>query len=236
MDCRMQFAISIPPAVLLFCITLFGQSATPATQPQTFHVRGTITDPLEAVIPGVKVTFQNEELSRTETTNNVGVYEADLPLGNYTMTAQSPGFRFYRRPLFRVASPVNVRFDIILPVGKNINRVAVGTTGPFSYCDEESFPAPSRDGVPFQLYIRYGGIRQTGETHFLYAGDITGSDDPVFVAYNRFSLRADTVSYDVIYRTIKARGNVVAVNELGETQRADSMTFKIEDGQVVVIR
>jgi len=37
----MQFAISIPPAVLLFCINLFGQSATPATQPQTFHVRGT---------------------------------------------------------------------------------------------------------------------------------------------------------------------------------------------------
>ncbi len=55
----MQFAISVPIAVLLFCNTLFGQSATRAIQPQTLQVRGTITDPLEGVIPGVKVTFQN---------------------------------------------------------------------------------------------------------------------------------------------------------------------------------
>jgi hypothetical protein len=234
----MRLEVPVSMAVLLFYGSLFGQSAPPGNQTQTFHVKGTITDPYEAVIQEVRVTFQNGQLSKTVTTDNLGAYEADLPLGDYTMTAQSRGFRFYRRPLFRVASPINVRFDIILPVGKNINRVVVGTaTGPFSYCDEESFPAPSQDGVPFQLYIRYGGIRtQTGEARFAYSGDKTGSDDPVFVAYNRFSLRADAVSYDVIERTIKASGNVVAVNELSDTQRADSMTFKIEDGQVVVLR
>ena len=40
------------------------------------------------MVGGVKVTFQNEQLSKTVTTNNVGVYEADLPLGDYTMTTK----------------------------------------------------------------------------------------------------------------------------------------------------
>jgi len=63
MDGAMQFAISVPMAVLLFCATLFGQSATRAIHPQTLQVRGTITDPLEGVILGVKVTFQNAQLT-----------------------------------------------------------------------------------------------------------------------------------------------------------------------------
>jgi hypothetical protein len=175
-------------------------------------------------------------LSKAVTTNNVGAFEADLPLGDYTMTAQSRGFRFYRRPLFRVASPVNVRFDIVLPVGKNINRIEVGETGPPSYCGEESFSAPSKDGTPFQLYIRYGGLRSTtGETRD-YSGDKTKYDDPVFVAYSLFSLQADRVIYDVKERTIKARGNVVVANESGGTRRADSMIFKIDDGRVALLR
>ncbi len=59
-------------------------------------MQGTIKDPLEGVIRGVNVTFQHEQMSKTVSTNDVGVYEADLPLGDYTMTAQGPrGFRIY---------------------------------------------------------------------------------------------------------------------------------------------
>jgi hypothetical protein len=183
----MRVRVSVLLAGLLCCATLFGQAAPSGNQAQTFHIKGTVTDPLGAVIQGVKVAFQNEQLSKAVTTNNVGVFEADLSLGDYTMTAQSRGFRFYRRPLFRVASPVNVRFDIVLPVGKNINRIEVGEAGPPSYCGEEFFPAASKDGTPFKLYIRYGGLRSTnGETRD-YRADKNKYDDPVFVAYNLFS-------------------------------------------------
>jgi lipopolysaccharide assembly outer membrane protein LptD (OstA) len=58
----------------------------------------------------------------------------------------------------------------------------------------------------------------------------------VFVAYNLFSLQADKVTYDPQKRTIEASGNVVAVNESGTTQRAGSMAFKIENGQVALLR
>src|ERR1700722_8795816 len=201
------------------------RSASP-TRPQTFHVCGTIKDPLAGVIPGVKVTFQSELLTTTATTNNVGVYEADLPLGDYTMTAQGPrGFSLYRRPLFRVASQSTVVLNATLLVA------ATEACG----C-EELIPIPSGDGLPFKLSVRYGSRTTVGST-YSYIGEKTREyEAPVFVLYNLFSLQADKVTYDVEKRTIEASGNVVAVNELGTSQRADSLVFKIENGQVVPLR
>jgi hypothetical protein len=221
----MKFAIPVPLAVLLFCGTLFGQSATPP-RPQTFHVRGTIKDPLAGVIPGVKVTFQSELLTTTATTNNAGVYEADLPLGDYTMTAQGPrGFTLYRRPLFHVTSQAPVALNATLFVGHTD-----------TYGGEQLIPIPSQSGLPFKLSIRYRSRTTVGST-YSYIGEKTPQyEAPVFVVYNLFSLQADKVSYDVEKRTIEASGSVVAVNELGTSQRADFMVFKIENGQVVPLR
>jgi lipopolysaccharide assembly outer membrane protein LptD (OstA) len=56
------------------------------------------------------------------------------------------------------------------------------------------------------------------------------------VVYNLFSLQADKVTYDIQRQTIEATGNVIAVNELGTHQGANSMAFKIEDGQVTPLR
>jgi len=72
---------------------------------------------------------------------------------------------------------------------------------------------------------------------YSYTGERTREyHTPVFVAYNLFSLQADKVSYDVQKRTIEASGNVIAVNESGASQRADSMALKIENGQVTPLR
>jgi hypothetical protein len=218
------------------------------TRPQTFHVRGTIKDPLAGVIPGVKVTFQSELLTTTVTTNNVGVYEADLPLGDYTMTAQGPrGFRLYRRPLFRVTSPVVAIVNATLLVGVSCDLVVAngseepGTNEQWKAAaencrHEELIQIPSGDGIPFQLSILYGSRTPVGST-YSYIGEKTPQyEAPVFVAYNLFSLQADKVTYDVEKRTIEASGKVIAVDELGTSQRADSMVFKIENCQVVTLR
>jgi hypothetical protein len=249
----MRFAVSVPSAALLLCATLFGQSTSAyspavAIQPQTFHIKGTITDPLEAVIRGVKVTFQSEQLSKTVTTNDVGVYEADLPFGNYTMTAQSSGFRVYGRPLFRVTVPINPILNATLLVGDPcgdmivVNRSGEPVTdeqwkAAREHCRrEELIPIPSEGGVPFQLSIRSGTRSPIGNTNS-YSGEKTSQYEvPVFVAYNLFSLRADKVIYDAKKRTIDASGNVVVVNESGSTQRSDSMAFRIKDSQVVLFR
>jgi hypothetical protein len=241
----MQFVTLVPAAFVLFCATLFGQSAMRETLPPTFHVRGTLTDPLDAVIPGVKVTFRNERLTRTVTTNNVGVYETELPLGDYTMTAQGPvGFRSYERPLFRVASPSIFILDVTLLVGDLCGDIIEvnGSGEPLTAeqwkaakeeCrGEELIPIPSADGLPFQLLIRYGSRKTIREIHS-YTGEKTSQyQAPVFLTYNLFSLQAYELTFDAKNRTIMAHGNVVAVDESGSTKRAYIMSFKIENGQV----
>jgi len=122
---------------------------------------------LEGVIPGVKVTFQNEQLTRTVITNNVGVYEADLPLGDYTMTAQGPlGFRPCRRPLFRLPSATAI-LNATLLVGNPCGDMIIVNYSGEPVTDEqwnaatercrgeELIPIPSGDGLPLQLSIRY---------------------------------------------------------------------------------
>lgn len=55
-------------------------------------------------------------------------------------------------------------------------------------------------------------------------------EDPVSLAYNLFSLRADRVVYNTKENTLEAQGNVVMEDESGK-HTADSVTFKIEDSQ-----
>ena len=90
--------------------------------------------------------------------------------------------------------------------------------------------------MPFKLSVRYGS-RTIVDSTYSYIGERTPQyEAPVFVAYNLFSLQADKVTYDAEKRTIEASGNVVAVNESGASQRADSMVFKIENGRVAPLR
>ncbi len=201
------------------------------------------------MVGGVKVTFQNEQLSKTVTTNNVGVYEADLPLGDYTMTTKGPlGFRFYRRPLLRLTSPSSAILNITLLIGNPCGDMIIVNSSGDTLTDEQRKTAtercrgeeliaiPSGDGLPLQLSIRYGIRTPSGGT-YAYTGERTRQyQTPVFVAYNLFSLQADKVTYDAQKRTIEATGNVIAVSESGATQRADSMALKIENGQVARIR
>ncbi|MGB9072371.1 MAG: carboxypeptidase-like regulatory domain-containing protein [Terriglobales bacterium] len=241
----MPSATSVLLAVVFLFGTAFGQAAVPASE--TFHVRGTITDQSGAVIPRAKVAFQNKQFDKTVTTSERGVYETDLPFGNYTMTAEVLGFRPYRRPLFRVTSAETITFDFTLPVRPTCDIQVVrsdgGTPTPEDleaakrqFClREDFFSVPSSDGVPFQVWIRYVKHNESGDTHF-YTGEKAPNDDPVLVAYNLFSLRADKAVYDANSRTIKATGNVVAVDKFGVTQSADSMTFEIENGQAIPIQ
>jgi len=98
-------------------IALFGQSVTRAGQPRRFHVQGTISGPADfielRVVPGIEVRFQSGQSSKIVEADSRGFYQADLPFGLYTMTAQAPKmgaqgidyFTKYVRPLFRVTSP-----------------------------------------------------------------------------------------------------------------------------------
>lgn len=186
-------------------------------------------------------------MSQRVTTNDAGVFEADLPLGNYTMTAEFQGFRPYHRPLFRVTAPTSPVFDVTLPVQSTCDIVVVNSSGGSATPDEwvaaekerclkEDFLSiASKEGIPFQLYIRYVTHTVIGDKS-TYAGWKNPYEDPVFVSYNLFSLWADTVTYDAKKQAIEASGNVAVVDESGTKHRADSMSFKIENGQAVPLQ
>jgi hypothetical protein len=217
---------------------VFGQPASSIERSQIFSVHGTIADQTGGVIPGTRVSFQSDLLTKEALTNNRGIYEVDLPLGVYTMIAEYRGFNVFHRPPFRVAKPTSITFDATLIVASTCDMEGIDPTGEAhkaACAREESFLIPSEDHVPFQLYIHYGTRSQSGSTYF-YGNRKGRYDEPVFVAYNLCSLQADNVVYNAALRVLEAKGNVIVVGESSHAQRADSLVFKIEGGQAVRLR
>ncbi len=130
----MTFRIPTPAIANLFALLAFyqplvGQPASSTAQLQTFNVHGTIADQTGGVIPGTKVSFQSELLTKEAITDNRGTYEVDLPLGVYTMTAQYRGFDVFHRPPFRVAKPTHITFDATMIVASSCDIEGVDPTG-----------------------------------------------------------------------------------------------------------
>src|SRR5436305_14544160 len=76
-------------AVVLITTTLLAQI-------QDGQIRGTVTDPQGAAVAGAKVTVSNPATaySTTVTTSDTGLFTAaQLPVGNYKMTVEAPGFK-----------------------------------------------------------------------------------------------------------------------------------------------
>ena len=83
---RLILAVALLP-ILLLCAQAFGQNA---------GVNGTVTDTTGAVLPGATVTATNIDttIKTTTTSNNAGIFNfAALPAGNYTVSAEIPGFQ-----------------------------------------------------------------------------------------------------------------------------------------------
>jgi len=233
----MRVSISVATALLFFCPASFGQSAT---QNRTFHVSGTVTDSAQAAsrgaaIRGVEVVFEGGQLSTTVTTNAAGIYEADLPLGIYSMTAQGLGFWPYRRGLFEVMAPMTLGFDVTLRVHGSCDSITFGNLSPEERsaaqereCNpERDFTIPSKGREEFRLSIQSRSRSARGLSH---------SYTDALVAYNLFTLRADNVSYDEKQQTIEASGRVLVSEASAFEQKFESVVFKISDGRVERIR
>lgn len=247
---------------MLSCAISFGQSENSGDRLRTFHIHGTVSRADDgSSVPGVRVEFEGEKTDTTVSPDQGGRYEAELPVGLYTMTVQplSPALVTYKRPLFRVASPTNIVFDVSLDAYEKRN-CEIWNPPPGNEISErdrvknacgglDEFPLPSEDGTAFQLLIRFG-TRKPTDSGYVYSAPVDFSvipepsyvyrsgrnpptlGPPVFVAYNLSTLRAEHVAYDEKNQKLQANGKVVVTNEKGETRRADSMTFRIENGQI----
>jgi len=73
----------------------FVASATASAQTSGGAIRGTVSDPSGALVPGASITI--EEISTSENwrlvSSSAGLYNApNLPVGRYNLTVKAPGF------------------------------------------------------------------------------------------------------------------------------------------------
>jgi hypothetical protein len=116
-------------AILLFASVFFALSITARCQQQeSAMIVGTVTDSSGAVIPNAKVTVSNIDkgITRELTSNSAGAYSApSIPIGNYTVTAEAPGFQKLTRSGITLQVGQAQRVDMQLTVGQVTQEVSV---------------------------------------------------------------------------------------------------------------
>jgi Carboxypeptidase regulatory-like domain/TonB dependent receptor/TonB-dependent Receptor Plug Domain len=98
------------------------------SQTQLATVSGAITDPTRAVVPGVSVTIvsQGIGLKRSALTDAAGEYRfAGLPIGNYSLRIEKPGFQSQVRERLELNSAVEVTINSQLAIGDIAQQTTV---------------------------------------------------------------------------------------------------------------
>ncbi len=117
--------LRILPLAGLLCAVAF---AAPAAQNgSSASVRGTVTDPSGAVIPGATVTISNamSGLKRSVQTDPTGQFEVDnLPFHPYDVTVSANGFSSLKQNI-TVGSAVGVSLNLVLQIAAAASTVTV---------------------------------------------------------------------------------------------------------------
>jgi hypothetical protein len=115
--------------VLLIAVCALGLGTAYAQSTNSGDIRGTVTDPTGALIPGVTVTVVNNDTGITKvlTTNKDGLYDtSSIVIGNYGVTFEKAGFAKFERSSITLevgTSTVNAT----LKVGSTSDQVVVDT-------------------------------------------------------------------------------------------------------------
>jgi carboxypeptidase family protein len=107
----------IPAAIFVLLV-----AAPVFAQVTTAKVRGVVTDPSGAVLPGVRITAKNvgTGVERTATTDGSGAFEiASLPPGRYELGAELAGFKRF----VRGGVELSVGQEASLPIGMQLGEV-----------------------------------------------------------------------------------------------------------------
>ena len=102
-------------------------------QVTTGTILGTISDSTGAVIPGATITMRNvgTGITRTANTDAAGRYRApQLPLGDYEITAEMPGFQSVDRSGVTLTVGREAEVDFTLQVGAVTERITVTGEAP----------------------------------------------------------------------------------------------------------
>jgi hypothetical protein len=112
----------------LFVLCIFLLPVLLWAQSFTASVRGTVTDPTQAAVPGATVvlTDVDRNLDRTTTTDATGRYILTaLPPGHYSLAVESPGFQRYAQPAFSLEVQQQATINVELTLGEVTTTIEV---------------------------------------------------------------------------------------------------------------
>jgi hypothetical protein len=112
----------------LFIFLLLGFSVALWAQSDRGAIKGTVTDPTGAVVPGVEVVAVNLNtgVRTTAPSNEVGLYSIlNLPVGTYSITFSREGFKKFDRTGIQLAVAQVIQLDVVLQMGSTSEHVTV---------------------------------------------------------------------------------------------------------------
>src|ERR1700674_1858586 len=114
-------------------ICLVVVSSAAIAQSDRGTITGTVSDPAGAVIANAPIQAKNEGtggLYQVVSTATGNYTLAELPAGNYEITATAPGFKKFIRQGLTIQVAQTLRIDIALEVGNATESVTVSAEAP----------------------------------------------------------------------------------------------------------
>ncbi len=151
----------------------------PASAQTTFGtILGTVTDPSGAVMPNVTITVtnQDENVSRTFTSDAQGDYQAEnLKAGKYTVTAQVSGFKEVTVKEVLLIARQTVRIDLKLVVGTAAEQVTVVANPELINTESQTISSSFDSNEVLELPANYRGAGSTSPYNLLaFLPGVTG--------------------------------------------------------------
>jgi hypothetical protein len=137
----LRVSIFLPLLVASMAASGIAQTPPSSTGAQAATIRGKITDPSGALIPGAQVTISNAkgQTVSSATADASGGYEAHaLPAGTYTVTATSAGFAPFVSQGIVIATGQVKRVDIAMAIEATQQSVVVSDETPTVSVDADS--------------------------------------------------------------------------------------------------
>lgn len=157
-----------------FSGTLYGQRITA-------RIVGTVSDPTGAVVPTAKVAATNRGTGLTSevTTNSDGYYVLTaLPVGEYALTIEAPGFRRLERTGIHLTIDQTARVDLLLELGGTTDAVSITAEAPLVNSENVAVNTRIDRKQVTELPISFVGARSILDFMMLGAGIANSGSEP----------------------------------------------------------